>query len=113
MTIDEASIRYSIPLDILHKSKSRGLCGAVKKVMGASKQKTICGCYRKEKVPRRKGLICDRLWEYRKRCEGIHCSGAEYTGSAGNRKSWLLWKLQMELNISRRRYNAIYKTWKF
>ena len=35
MTIDEASERYSIPLDILREYESWGLCGAVKKVMGA------------------------------------------------------------------------------
>lgn len=35
MTIDEASRRYNIPLDILHEYESWGLCGAVKKVMGA------------------------------------------------------------------------------
>ena len=35
MTIDEASERYSIPLDILSEYESWGLCGAVKKVMGA------------------------------------------------------------------------------
>ncbi len=35
MTIDEASTRYNIPLDILHEYESWGLCGAVKKVMGA------------------------------------------------------------------------------
>lgn len=34
MTIDEASTRYNIPLDILHEYESWGLCGAVKKVMG-------------------------------------------------------------------------------
>ena len=35
MTIDEASERYNIPLDILHEYEQWGLCGAVKKVMGA------------------------------------------------------------------------------
>lgn len=35
MTIDEASERYSIPLEILREYESWGLCGAVKKVMGA------------------------------------------------------------------------------
>lgn len=35
MTIDEASERYSIPLDILREYESWGLCGAVKKVTGA------------------------------------------------------------------------------
>ena len=35
MTIDEASTRYNIPLDILREYESWGLCGAVKKVMGA------------------------------------------------------------------------------
>ena len=35
MTINEASERYSIPLDILKEYESWGLCGAVKKVMGA------------------------------------------------------------------------------
>ena len=34
MTIDEASTRYNIPLDILREYESWGLCGAVKKVMG-------------------------------------------------------------------------------
>lgn len=34
MTIDEASARYSIPLEILREYESWGLCGAVKKVMG-------------------------------------------------------------------------------
>lgn len=35
MTINEASERYNIPLEILHEYESWGLCGAVKKVMGA------------------------------------------------------------------------------
>ena len=35
MTIDEASERYNIPLDIHHEYEQWGLCGAVKKVMGA------------------------------------------------------------------------------
>ena len=35
MTIDEASRRYGIPLKILREYESWGLCGAVKKVMGA------------------------------------------------------------------------------
>ena len=35
MTIDEASTRYNIPLDILREYESWGLCGAVKKIMGA------------------------------------------------------------------------------
>ena len=35
MTIHEASERYGIPLEILHEYESWGLCGAVKKVMGA------------------------------------------------------------------------------
>ncbi|HIS75273.1 MAG TPA: MerR family transcriptional regulator [Candidatus Merdivicinus excrementipullorum] len=35
MTIQEASERYHIPMDILKEYESWGLCGAVKKVMGA------------------------------------------------------------------------------
>ena len=35
MTIYEASERYNIPLEILREYESWGLCGAVKKVMGA------------------------------------------------------------------------------
>ncbi len=35
MTIDEASERYNIPLEILREYESWGLCGAVKKVMGS------------------------------------------------------------------------------
>lgn len=35
MTINEASERYNIPLDILHEYERWGLCGAVKKVLGA------------------------------------------------------------------------------
>ena len=35
MTIYEASARYQIPLDILRDYERWGLCGAVKKVMGA------------------------------------------------------------------------------
>ena len=35
MTIDEASRRYNIPLEILQEYEQWGLCGAVKKVMGA------------------------------------------------------------------------------
>ena len=35
MTIKEASERYHIPLDVLQAYESWGLCGAVKKVMGA------------------------------------------------------------------------------
>lgn len=35
MTIEEASLRYQIPMDILKEYESWGLCGAVKKVMGA------------------------------------------------------------------------------
>ncbi len=34
MTIDEASARYNIPLDILREYESWGLCDTVKKVMG-------------------------------------------------------------------------------
>ena len=34
MTIEEASVRYRIPLDILREYEGWGLCGAVKKVMG-------------------------------------------------------------------------------
>ncbi len=35
MTMDEASERYSIPIEVLKEYESWGLCGAVKKVMGA------------------------------------------------------------------------------
>lgn len=35
MTIDEASKRYNIPLEILHEYEQWGLCNAVKKVMGS------------------------------------------------------------------------------
>ena len=35
MTIQEASRRYQIPIAILREYESWGLCGAVKKVMGA------------------------------------------------------------------------------
>lgn len=35
MTIQEASDRYQIPMNILKEYESWGLCGAVKKVMGA------------------------------------------------------------------------------
>lgn len=35
MTMKEASERYSIPIKILKEYESWGLCGAVKKVMGA------------------------------------------------------------------------------
>lgn len=35
MTIEEASERYQIPMHILRTYESWGLCGAVKKVMGA------------------------------------------------------------------------------
>ena len=35
MTIQEASERYRIPMEILREYESWGLCGAVKKVMGA------------------------------------------------------------------------------
>lgn len=35
MTIDEASQRYHIPLEILHEYECWGLCGAVKKVIGS------------------------------------------------------------------------------
>lgn len=35
MTINEASERYHIPLEILQEYERWGLCGAVKKVMGA------------------------------------------------------------------------------
>ena len=35
MTIQEASQRYRIPMHILREYESWGLCGAVKKVMGA------------------------------------------------------------------------------
>ena len=34
MTIQEASERYHIPIEILREYESWGLCGAVKKVMG-------------------------------------------------------------------------------
>lgn len=33
MTIDEASTRYNIPLDILREYESWGLCGAVNKAL--------------------------------------------------------------------------------
>ena len=35
MTINEASERYQIPVEVLKEYESWGLCGAVKKVMGA------------------------------------------------------------------------------
>ena len=35
MTIQEASERYQIPINILREYESWGMCGAVKKVMGA------------------------------------------------------------------------------
>ena len=35
MTMKEASERYNIPIKILKEYESWGLCGAVKKVMGA------------------------------------------------------------------------------
>lgn len=35
MTIREASERYKIPIEVLREYESWGLCGAVKKVMGA------------------------------------------------------------------------------
>lgn len=35
MTKEEASKRYQIPISILNEYESWGLCGAVKKVMGA------------------------------------------------------------------------------
>ena len=35
MTIKEASERYQIPMEILREYESWGLCGTVKKVMGA------------------------------------------------------------------------------
>ncbi len=35
MTMNEVSERYKIPLEILKEYESWGLCGAVKKVMGA------------------------------------------------------------------------------
>lgn len=35
MTIEEASERYNIPIKILREYESWGLCGEVKKVMGA------------------------------------------------------------------------------
>ena len=35
MTINEASERYNIPLEILQEYERWGLCGAVKKVMGS------------------------------------------------------------------------------
>lgn len=35
MTIEEASARYNIPLDILREYERWGLCSTVKKVMGA------------------------------------------------------------------------------
>ena len=35
MTIHEASQRYKIPIEVLREYESWGLCGAVKKVMGA------------------------------------------------------------------------------
>lgn len=35
MTIDEASERYKVPIEILKEYESWGLCDAVKKVMGA------------------------------------------------------------------------------
>lgn len=35
MTIDEAAARYNIPVSVLKEYESWGLCGEVKKVMGA------------------------------------------------------------------------------
>lgn len=37
MTMQEASERYQIPIEVLREYESWGLCGAVKKVMGAWK----------------------------------------------------------------------------
>lgn len=34
MTINEASEKYNIPIEVLKEYESRGLCGEVKKVMG-------------------------------------------------------------------------------
>nr|WP_297174880.1 MerR family transcriptional regulator [uncultured Agathobaculum sp.] len=34
MTIEEASARYNIPIEVLREYESWGLCGEVKKVMG-------------------------------------------------------------------------------
>ena len=36
MTINEASERYRIPIEVLREYESWGLCGEVKRVMGAS-----------------------------------------------------------------------------
>ena len=35
MTINEASERYRIPIEVLREYESWGLCGEVKRVMGA------------------------------------------------------------------------------
>lgn len=35
MTINEASEKYKIPLEVLHEYESWGLCSSVKKVMGS------------------------------------------------------------------------------
>ena len=35
MTIEEASKRYNIPMEVLREYEGWGLCGSVKKVMGA------------------------------------------------------------------------------
>lgn len=35
MTIEEASERYNIPMEVLREYEGWGLCGSVKKVMGA------------------------------------------------------------------------------
>lgn len=35
MTINEASEKYNIPIEILHEYESWGLCGTVQQVMGA------------------------------------------------------------------------------
>ena len=78
MTIQEASERYMIPIKILKEYESWGLCGAVKKVMGAwqyddtdlehlsiimtlhdigfstEKWRPICGCCWSRRTPTRR-----------------------------------------------------------
>ena len=42
MTIDEASERYQIPIEVLKEYESWGLCGAVRKDLSRRKWRNIC-----------------------------------------------------------------------
>lgn len=60
MTINEASERYNVPLEILHEYERWGLCGAVKRVMGSYICKLHHGRDNRYHHGQGKGKYCQR-----------------------------------------------------